>query len=875
MDQPLKKYRAKRNFAVTEEPEGLAPGPDSTPLRFVVQMHDARKLHWDLRLECDGLLKSWAVPKGPSLDPTVKRLAVHVEDHPLEYADFEGTIPHGQYGGGEVIVWDEGVYGPDEEGLVLHDRKEAQRQIREGLVQGKLSFTLFGQKLRGSWALVKMKSEDSQWLLLKHRDEFASDTQDALEDDRSVRTGRTTADLRTPRQLELWRPMAPTEAPRAFSHPEWAFELKLDGIRALAYREGDSVRLYSRNGNEITAKFPALVRALRAVPEATVLDGEIVAYGPEGRPSFQTLMQRFQFEGNAAPFEATIPIQYCVFDLPMLRGKDLRGEPLDTRREALETLAAELGWSSASGRIALTDRFPEIGETLFDEARKLGFEGIVGKKRSSRYAQGVRSSEWVKIKGYHSEEFAIGGFTKGAGFRAKTFGALLLGEWSPEGLRHVGNCGGGFTDQQTETIRATLERWVVPESPFVGPVTLKTAEQPTWTEPRLLAEVRYQARTREGKLRFPIFLRLRPDLGSEPGTPPVPETPNEAAMSRSHSRALFDALQSKEDALKIDLEGDTLELSNLSKIYWPETETHPAFTKRDLLTYYAQVGPWILPHLRDRPLSLGRYPGGIDQEGFFQKHWEGKRPNFVETVDIYSSHNRRAGEYMLCQNLATLLWLGQVGVLEIHPWYSRIAPEPGAGQDFASSEASLDASVLDRPDFLVVDLDPYLYSGLEKEGAEPELHREAFAATCAMALETKKLLDTVGLQAFVKTSGKTGLHLYVPLQRIYGYDAVRAMAQTLGQTLLGAFPKQVTLEWSVVKRKGKVFFDHNQNARGKTLAAPYSPRPNAFASVSCPVEWEELESVYPPDFDLRSVPERLQNQGDPWEAILELPQSLT
>src|SRR5579862_8691923 len=546
----LKRYAEKRNFNKTPEPSADLNVAGAGPLRFCIQKHAARNMHYDVRLELDGALLSWAVPKGPSYNPNNKHLAVHVEDHPLDYATFEGVIPKGEYGGGEVIVWDEGVYSPDDKGkLSFEDREEAERRMRDEMRKGKLSITFRGHKLSGSWTLIrtsdnpksKIKNQKSEdWLMIKHRDGAEREDFDVTALDRSVRTGRTIEDVRDGRPGQMMRaedvpgaerrnskpviksPMAATEGKAAFNKPGWAFELKIDGIRILAHVSGGSVWLYSRNGNDVTTRFPRLVSELKQLPfESFVLDGEVVCYEEDGKPSFQKLIQRFQLQDprQIAEMEVKLPVEYCIFDLLFLDGWDLRGAALQDRRALLE----QMNPRTASMRVL--DSFPEDGEVLFEHATQLGFEGVVGKRLASKYREGTRSPDWIKVKHHHSDEFYVVGWNPGQGNRSSTFGALILAEKTDDGgFRYAGNVGGGFSDDMLDQVAALVQALPKAKRPF--PQAVENEAKAHWVEPKLVAEVRYAQRTREGYLRFPVFLRLRPDWD-------LAEPPPLAAMDRA------------------------------------------------------------------------------------------------------------------------------------------------------------------------------------------------------------------------------------------------------------------------------------------------------------------------------------------------------
>ncbi len=826
----MKTYAEKRNFEITSEPKPGQAQSIHDALTFVVQKHAASHLHYDFRLELNGVLVSWAVPKGPSLNPKDKRLAAKVEDHPLDYGGFEGLIPQGQYGGGEVIVWDRGTY---ETPKAKRDKSDQESEFNLELERGKLEFELHGEKLKGGWVLIHTR--DNQWLLMKRKDEFASET-DILADDRSVITGHRiggTLDINHPHNANVrYQPMLLTEIEKPFQSKDWSFELKLDGIRAIAVLENKQVRITSRNDNDITSRFPVIVEQLESLDiEGAVFDGEVVQFDETGHPDFQALVQPFQ----AGKVTGGI---YCIFDLLALKGTDLIRKPLRERRAALEGLELD------RPNLRLVDAFPEDGALLFAQARKMGFEGIVGKKLDSAYEMGIRSQNWVKVKGYHSEEFLAVGYTKGDNARAKTFGALLLAQLTPTGLTYCGNVGGGFKDEQLASLAATMNQRKT-DKPLLPPVA--GMKNVTWIDPPLTVEVRFMNRTKEGRLRFPIFQRLRPDV--EINQSPPPEDSGQIAI---------DQLSDPAEDMHVEIRGQRIHFSHLGKELWP------GVTKRDLAKYYATVSEALLTYLKDRPLSFVRCPDGVQGERFFQKHWDKGRPPYVETVSIHSDSNGGPRDFVMCNNLETLLWLAQMGAVELNPWNSRIAP----GIDFSSSKEALEESILNRPDYLVLDLDPH-FGGKATGWRKPE-----WDLLLEVAFTLKEILGQIQVQCFPKSSGKSGLHLYVPVSRDYTYDQIRAAATTLGEEAMKLLGKKVTLEWNVKKRPDGVFIDVNQNVRGKTMAAPYSPRAATHPGVSMPLLWDELNRVDPTEFTIQTAPARLAQKGDLWSATLNLNQKL-
>jgi bifunctional non-homologous end joining protein LigD len=943
LTRSLDRYTAKRTFTRTPEPAAKVPAARNGPLLFVIQKHAARRLHYDFRLELDGVLKSWAVPKGPSLQLGDKRLAVEVEDHPFEYASFEGAIPAKEYGAGNVIVWDCGVYSPDEgQQYSFGDRKEAEERIRAELARGKLSFFLRGEKLKGSFALVKTSS-DKQWLLLKHKDRFANGG-DVLSQSRSV-LSRAALDevalLAPSARLEAARLVAngPAEAmPKKLepmlaeigagvrSSPEWLYEPKLDGYRVIAFVQGGAVRLVSRRGIDYTSLFPEVVSdlATQAI-DSMILDGEIVALAADGRPSFNALQNRAQLKTakEIAEAQRMSPVVLVCFDLLHFAGLNLRNAPYADRRRYLSQCLLP------SARLQLV-HVSDDAEKLYAAAIESGFEGIVAKRKDAPYQAGKRSSSWLKIKATQSAEFIVGGYTKGKGAR-EPLGALLLGYWAGKELRYAGHVGSALADEIVAQLLERFAKLARKSPPFAEKPPLHRPT--TWLEPELVVEVSFESWTPDGMLRAPVFLRLRDDVaprsvkqgprarqgaqvtqGPKPmqgvqakgsqtkecsqaeedshgqedsqtrsrsaSAPPTRVTTASAATPASDLGEILQQLDSRAPQLHLAVSGSRIRLTNLDRVYWPaDTRAgHPAITKRDFIRYLAAVSPFMLPHLRDRPLTMIRMPEGIGGERFYQKHWAQARADFIETVTIYSEHKSEHHAYILANNLPTLLWLGQNGTLEFHVWHSRAnvaADTVTKSTDYSSSVATLEASVLNYPDYLVFDIDPYIYSGKEGKGAEPELNKKGFAGGRLVAFWLRALLKEMSLDAVVKTSGKTGLHVFVPIERTVTFDGARQICEMVGRHVMRAHPKQITMDWAVEKRTGKIFIDYNMNVRGKTLNVAYSPRGVPGAPVSMPLTWEELEAAEPLDFRIDNVLKRLEKSGDRWHDVLESKQNLT
>ncbi len=882
-DKALGTYASKRAFDVTPEPAPLV-SKRSGPLLFVVQEHAARRLHYDFRLEWDGVLKSWAIPKGLLIEPGEKHLAVHVEDHPLDYGPFEGVIPAKQYGAGKVIVWDCGIYSPDEGGsLAFDDRAAAEERMRADMAKGKISVTLAGSKLKGSYALVRTAKEPNSWLLIKHRDRWPKRVLPADDLARSVLTAHTVQSIGpSPPRVPLafltpngpreslpakLAPMLASDADEPSTRPGWLHEPKLDGYRVLASVADGEVTLRSRNGLDLTASFPTLVAELAQQPaQPVIFDGEIVGF-ENGKPSFNAIQRRAQLstQREIAEAEQTLPTVFYAFDILHLLGMNLRGARYVDRHRYLNQCLNPLPHVQS----VHTDT---NGYALYQASIAAGLEGIVSKKADSIYEPGKRSPHWLKVKAVQTAEFVIGGFTTGEGHRRTGFGALLLGYWDEQTkFRYAGHVGSGFNDRTLADIRQCLDALKVPECPFSTKPDLHAPT--TWVRPALVAEVQYHEWTPSGTLRAPVFLRLRDDVDVKSvrrGLAGEMATRNE---STDLVTSVVQQLATKQSSLALTVGAHRVHLSQLDKILWPAHKKWRATTKGDLLRYLAAMAPYMLPHLANRPLTLIRMPDGIYGEAFFQKHLTQKLPSFVETVEVYSKSKTQNHVYPLCNNLPTLLWLGQLGTLEFHVWHSSLA-ESGRDAVYTGSLANLEASALNYPDYVVFDIDPYIYSGKEAAGAEPEFNKKAFVAGKQVAFWLKELLDALSLRSFVKTSGKTGLHIFVPIARTLTFVEARSVCELIGRHLMAQHPDLITMDWSVDKRPGKIFFDHNMNTRGKTLNVAYSPRGVPGAPVSMPVTWEELPDVLPPDFRMANVPKLMAARGDVWRDLHNTRQSL-
>jgi bifunctional non-homologous end joining protein LigD len=820
MPDRLKAYRAKRAAGKTPEPMG---GAVETGGRLLcVQQHAARNLHWDLRLEMGGTLVSWAVPKGPSPNPADKRLAMKVEDHPLEYGDFEGVIPAGQYGAGPVILWDKGTWTPLEDPA-------------EGLVKGKLLFDLHGYKLRGRWTLVKTKQAANSWLLIKERDEHV-DTRgtDAYPHD-SIYSGLTVEERRDPapkraavaerlaaasaerRALDLRKvsPMLAVSADAPFSRAGWVFEIKLDGYRLLAAREKGEPRLVSRNGNDLTATFPEIARAVRGLPyEGLVVDGEVVVHDARGIPSFQELQKRGQLSRRSDVHRAAAerPATFYAFDLLACEGFDARELPLVGRKAILRELLP------CCGPIRFSEHVEELGARVYEQVTALDLEGIVGKKADSPYRAGQRSRDWVKVRAMRSDDFAVVGWTDPSGSRAG-FGSLHLAQYDAEGTPvYAGAVGSGFTGRQLGAIYRRLSAMEAGSPPPAG--ARPPGRGHHWVAPAFVVEVRYREVTEEGLLRQPTFLRLRDDKSPAECVQQGVHAP-EAAVAPARVAPRPEPVRS-------------IPFTNLDKVLYPEA----GFTKGDVVEYYQAVAGWMLPFLRDRPLVLTRYPDGIAGKSFYQKNAPEWKPDWVRTVRVYSEGSERDLDYFVVDDLESLLYVVNSAALLLHVWSSRV-------------------ETLGNPDWCILDLDP-------KDAP--------FAHVIEIARLLHGICDEIGLPAFVKTSGSTGLHVLVPLGRRVTYEQSRTLGELLARVVVRERPRIATIERVVEKRGGKVYVDFLQNGHGKLLVAPYSTRPLPGAPVSAPLRWSEVKrGLDISRFTIESMPRRLRAmKRDPLAPLLDL-----
>lgn len=849
----IQRYIQKRNFSQTSEPSETKPKQKKSSMhRFVIQKHDATRLHYDFRLETeDGVLKSWAVPKGISMDPQTKRLAVLVEDHPLDYINFEGIIPKNNYGAGTVIVWDTGPYA-------------TKKSINHQLKEGKIKFILYGNKIKGSFSLIKIKNtkskDENQWLLIKSRDEFVT-TEDLTETQPesvlSKKTNETiekkSSDLstniheiievngHTKEFPDIVKPMLALATDNPFDSKDWVFEVKWDGIRCLLFlnKKKKIKDLYSRQGRRITDKYPEIIETIDSSiknEESIILDGELVVLNKKGTPDFQRHQKRMNV---VSPIEIKnlsreTPATLYIFDILYINGKNIEPLQFVDRRKIIESLVKK-----DSKRIRISEYIEDNGIALFENVKKMGLEGIVAKSKSGKYLEGVRSPSWLKIKIKITQDCVVVGYTQGEGNREDYFGSLILGVYEENKLTFVGHCGSGFDtiqlrDFYKEMQKIKIEKPSIDNIPYVN-------RKPVWIKPNLVVEVKFSEWTQDKIMRAPIFVRVRYDKNPKECFIELPKS----------SKKVITTIKSNSDP-------QPAAFTNLKKKFWPKTSKHAELTKGDLIEYYRKISRYILPHLQDRPLSLSRYPDGILGKSFYHKNWSQNKPDSVKTIKISSESKNEFINYIVCNNQETLLWLANLGCIEMHPWYSRIIDD---------KTKKIDQSSLDYPDFIVFDLDPYIYSGREKKGEEPEFNVKGFQAASEIAFVLKDMLDQMNLKSFVKTSGKTGLHIFIPIIQDFSYIQTRSFATILAQILVKKNPRKITTEWSTAKRKGKVFFDHNQNARGKTISSIYSVRPTKSATVSMPIRWDKLDSIIPTDFTMLSVPKILDKEKDIWKEI--------
>lgn len=902
----LSLYNKKRNFSDTPEPSGKEKSSKKS-LRFVVQKHDASQLHYDFRIEVKGVLKSWAVPKGPSLNPSDKRLAMHVEDHPYDYRNFEGTIPEGNYGAGTVIVWDEGTYEPmDGEGL---SREEQEQLLIKQYNAGNMKIVLHGEKLNGLFALFRLKNgEEKAWLLVKKQDAFSSE-EEVTAQNKSVKSGKTLAQVAAKHGVQIKhpeeeaphkktaaktapvksgikksapaktkagkgiagnkkkpgiesllgnqialaveapmpqevKPMLATLVNEPFSSDDWLFEIKWDGYRALAYMDEDYFEILSRNNLSFTQKYALVAEALQRLGIRAVLDGEIVAINKQGLAEFQ-LLQNWQNNPSGN-------LHYYVFDILWLEGYDLTRIPLVERKRILQRIIP-----ADHPVLKYSDHVLGEGEQFFKVALDGGLEGIMAKRVNSKYELGNRGEAWLKIKVNQRQEVIIAGYTEPRKTR-KFFGALLLGVYKDNELIYVGHTGSGFNTKTLEQIYKKLQPLVVDKPPFVNPP--KTNMPAHWVKPRLVCEIKFTEWTKDLQARHPIFMGLREDKdpkdirieksvtmsSMEKGLKPTPKKtaakkaapkakPAEAAKTKKPKAQktgtiLFDLQNGVDQALVVN--NQELKFTNLNKLYWKKE----GITKGDMLNYYARIAPFMLPYMKDRPQSLHRHPNGVGGMHFFQKDIRGKVADWLVKHESFSESTDEMIQYMVCEDEASLLYMANLGCIEMHPWHSRIQSP-------------------DNPDYCLIDLDP------DK--------KNTYDQVVEVALLVKSLLDDLKLPCYPKTSGSTGMHIYIPLGAKYSFNQSKQLAELIVTLVNGELPDFTSVERNPEKRKGKIYLDYLQNRESQTVAAPYSLRPKPGAPVSAPLDWSEVKKGLTADaYTMHTIFDRLDEVGDLFGPVL-------
>jgi bifunctional non-homologous end joining protein LigD len=846
----LQKYNEKRNFTKTKEPKGIKK-TSGGKLRFVVQKHAASHLHYDFRLEIDGVLTSWAVPKGPSGNPSDRRLAMQVEDHPMDYIDFEGTIPKGEYGGGTVMVWDIGTYHAVGNDQPAKDNSLMKKQLRDGNIK----IVLEGGKLQGEWHLVMMKSDDErkQWLLMKSKDEHSGAKK--AYDQNSILTGRdldaiakgdnvwhsnrtakenvselsesepqtkknsssederfSSEDLVKAKKIKSfpseWRPQLATLADEPFDNDEWLFEVKYDGYRALAQIDNGEVSIISRNGLSFNSKYGKIVETLEKVSHDVILDGEIVMEDTKGKSQFQWLQNHEESPKRGE-------LKFYVFDILYFNGFDLRELELIQRKKILKAILPRLE------NVVYSEHTIEEGIKAFESAEKKGGEGIIAKKTTSKYQVNKRTKEWLKIKTEMQQEMVIGGYTEPQGSR-KGIGALLCGFYKDGKLQYSGKIGSGYTEKILRDLHEKLSALETETCPFVQKPKLPGKIH--WVKPELLAQIKFSEWTETNSMRHPVFLGLREDKAAEKVIKEKPEVTTGTIDKPSKPESKREAKPNAESKNK----KSKVEFSNLDKVFWPKEN----ITKGDVISYYDTMSEYILPYLKDRPQSLRRTPDGIKSAGFFQKNVAGMVPEWIKTRKIKSDSAEEAIEWLLCQDKDTLLYLANLGCIEINPWSSRIGS-------------------LDNPDYVIFDLDP---------------NKADMKKLVRTALKVKEILDKLKIKGYVKTSGGKGIHVFIPVLPKYSYDQTRDFSLLISQMVNRELPEITSLERMPKKREGKVYLDFLQNGRGKTMASIYSIRPREGAGVSTPLEWDEInDDLDLQKFNIRTVPERVKEKGDLWK----------
>jgi bifunctional non-homologous end joining protein LigD len=904
----LTQYNKKRNFSKTSEPKGKEKS-SKDQLLFVIQKHDASSLHYDLRLEMESVLKSWAVPKGPSINPADKRLAMMVEDHPFDYKDFEGIIPEGSYGAGTVIVWDEGTYKPmDSDGI---SKKEQEKILLQQLRKGDVKVTFNGSKIKGSYALVKIGKEDdgNSWLLIKKKDKFSKEI-DITKKNKSIKTGKTlvqvakehgtvvkhppekttktasknsatkkatTKESSTPAKASKAavktkasgskkkapelnnflkevddlikqsplpkgiKPMLAVLTNEPFDDENWIYEIKWDGYRSLAFIEDGKADIMSRNNNSFTERYTPVTDALQKLKVNAVFDGEIVAVDEKGMAHFQ-MLQNWQQSPDTA-------LQYYIFDIIWLNGYELTKVPLLERKKILQGILP-----ADDDIIKFSDHIVEKGKDFFDVAVKQGLEGIIAKNSSSVYQINNRSNDWLKVKSNMRQEVVIAGFTEPRNSR-KHFGALMLGVYQNNKLVYVGHTGSGFNQKSLEELYKKLKPLIVSKSPFDNPP--KGNMPVTWVKPKLVCEIKFTEWTKDNVARHPIFMGLREDKKAKDVVmekeTDLADAKKDKAASEKNKTAPAKKVSIKKASTKkkssvsksteqltlkdgkdqtIVLNNIELKITNLDKTYWKKE----GFKKIDLINYYLRMAPFIMPYILNRPHSLNRHPNGIASANFYQKNMAGKQPDWIVTHEDFSESTNKVVNYLVCANEATLIYMANLGCIEINPWHSQ-------------------SKTWKNPDWSLLDIDPD--------------DTNSFDQVIEVAQVTKEVLDAIGVEACIKTSGSSGIHIYIPLGAKYTYPQSKQLAELIFAMVHQQMPDITSMERSPAKRKGKIYLDYLQNREIQTAAAPYSLRPKPGATVSTPLHWDEVKKgLHPSQFHINNIYERVQAEGDLFKSVL-------
>ena len=889
----LSEYNRKRDFKKTKEPKGKVK-KTGKELRFVIQKHDASRLHYDWRLEIDGVLVSWAVPKGPIADTTVKRLAMHVEDHPMDYIDFEGTIPKGQYGGGTVMVWDTGTYlaeGSD-------DVEESEKMLRKMHKEGNIKVVMNGKKLKGSYHLVRMSGKEDEWLLIKGKDKYADKKEF---DQHSVITGRTLEEIETDNKSEVWQsnreekksfhgdvdhildedseepkkntkkaskpksankkepdietnaqptftaedvadakplktfpdkwtPQLATLADEIFDSDEWVFENKYDGYRALIKINKGRVNIVSRNNLSFNDKYKSIVDAFSIIKDDVILDGEVVVEDSKGNSRFQWL-QYYGENPNRGKLKC------YVFDILYFNGFDLTTLELLQRKRILKALLPQTNEIIYSGHIV------GDGTKALKEAEKKGSEGLIAKKISSRYHVNKRTKEWLKIKVTKEQEMVIGGYTEPKGSRSG-FGSLLLGYYEDGKFAYSGKVGTGFNEKSLKDMYEKLKKLETKTSPFATKPKERNAH---WIKPELVAQIKYSEWTETKSLRHPVFIALRNDKKPKDVTRELPIETDEVVTEEKiqkeakaktkkvekESKTTAKKTPKAKPAAKKGFDTEKVEITNPDKIFWPKE----GYTKGDVIEYYDEMAEYVLKYTQDRPQSLRRTPDGIVKDGFFQKDMNGKAPSWAITEKIHSESTDEDIEFLICNDKETLMYMANLGCIEINPWSSRVGS-------------------LDNPDYIIFDLDP---------------NKATLKDLVATANKVREILESLGIKGYLKTSGGKGLHVFIPVLPKYTYEQTRDFSHIISQAVHSALPKITSLERLPKNRIGKVYLDFLQNGKGKTMACAYSLRPREGATASTPLEWDEIndKKFDLKNYNIKTLPERVKEKGDLWDDFFD------